>query len=135
MRKNISFLQRPENSTRSFDPQARHWNHRSAIEHYLGQKDKFSDQPTQDEARLFIRPPYSFLGVDHLLTNFHLPGSTCYAWSVHFLLLDKDGIVRLKDIYAEAIESILFLWRRDVDNLVKKLCLIIFFFNFFLFPI
>jgi len=28
------------------------------------------------ETRLFIRPPYSFRGVDRLITNFHLPRST-----------------------------------------------------------
>lgn len=33
-------------------------------------------QPTQAETQLFLRPPYRFRGVDHLLTNFHLPRST-----------------------------------------------------------
>jgi len=28
------------------------------------------------ETRIFIRPPYNFRAVDHLLTNFHLPHST-----------------------------------------------------------
>ena len=28
------------------------------------------------ETRLFIRPPYTFRAVDHLITNFHLPKST-----------------------------------------------------------
>jgi S-adenosylmethionine:tRNA ribosyltransferase-isomerase len=28
------------------------------------------------ETRIFIRPPYRFRVVDHLLTNFHLPRST-----------------------------------------------------------
>jgi S-adenosylmethionine:tRNA ribosyltransferase-isomerase len=28
------------------------------------------------ETRIFIRPPYRFHGVDHMITNFHLPRST-----------------------------------------------------------
>ena len=28
------------------------------------------------ETRIFIRPPYQFRAVDHLITNFHLPRST-----------------------------------------------------------
>jgi S-adenosylmethionine:tRNA ribosyltransferase-isomerase len=28
------------------------------------------------ETRIFIRPPYRWKAVDHLLTNFHLPRST-----------------------------------------------------------
>lgn len=75
-----------------------------AIEHYLGQKDAYPDQPTQDEAQLFIRPPYSFLGVDHLLTNFHLPGSTLLCLVGAFLTPgQEDGISRLREIYDEAI--------------------------------
>jgi S-adenosylmethionine:tRNA ribosyltransferase-isomerase len=33
-------------------------------------------QPTRRETNIFIRPPYTFRGVDHLVTNFHLPRST-----------------------------------------------------------
>ena len=32
--------------------------------------------PMQRETNLFVRPPYTFRGVDHLVTNFHLPRST-----------------------------------------------------------
>ncbi len=32
--------------------------------------------PTQRETNIFLRPPYTFRGVDHLITNFHLPRST-----------------------------------------------------------
>lgn len=31
---------------------------------------------TSGETRIFIRPPYRFRAVDHLITNFHLPRST-----------------------------------------------------------
>lgn len=31
---------------------------------------------TSGETRIFIRPPYEFKAVDHLITNFHLPRST-----------------------------------------------------------
>ncbi|HYW30695.1 MAG TPA: tRNA preQ1(34) S-adenosylmethionine ribosyltransferase-isomerase QueA [Gemmatimonas sp.] len=33
-------------------------------------------QPMSRETNLFVRPPYRFRGVDHLVTNFHLPKST-----------------------------------------------------------
>lgn len=32
--------------------------------------------PTSGDTRIFIRPPYQFRAVDHILTNFHLPHST-----------------------------------------------------------
>ena len=37
-------------------------------------------QPWQGETDLFIRPPYQFRAADALLTNFHLPKSTCWCW-------------------------------------------------------
>lgn len=33
-------------------------------------------QPFTGETNIFLRPPYQFRGVDHLITNFHLPKST-----------------------------------------------------------
>jgi S-adenosylmethionine:tRNA ribosyltransferase-isomerase len=35
-----------------------------------------SIQPFRGETNIFLRPPYTFRGVDHLITNFHLPKST-----------------------------------------------------------
>ena len=76
-----------------------------AIEHYLRKEDLSPAESTRTEAKLFIRPPYSFLGVDHLLTNFHLPGSTLLCLVGAFLLPgEKEGISRLKEVYAKAID-------------------------------
>ncbi len=33
-------------------------------------------QAFRGETNIFLRPPYEFRGVDHLITNFHLPKST-----------------------------------------------------------
>ncbi len=77
-----------------------------AIEHHLAQgEDAEPAHRTLAEANLFIRPPYSFLGVDALLTNFHLPGSTLLCLVAAFLQTDgNDGLKLLKDLYAQALE-------------------------------
>jgi S-adenosylmethionine:tRNA ribosyltransferase-isomerase len=49
--------------------------------------------------RLFIRPPFRFRVVDHLLTNFHLPRSTLLA-----LVMAFAGAELTRRGYAEAIE-------------------------------
>lgn len=78
-----------------------------AIEHHLAQGvDADPEASTLAEADLFIRPPYPFLGVDALLTNFHLPGSTLLCLVAAFLQNEgKDGLDLLKDLYAQALNN------------------------------
>lgn len=52
------------------------------------------------ETRIFIRPPYEFKAVDHLLTNFHLPRSTLL-----MLVAAFAGYEFTMGAYREAIES------------------------------
>ncbi len=52
------------------------------------------------ETRLFIRPPYEFRVVDHVLTNFHLPRSTLLA-----LVMAFAGVDLTRRAYARAIEE------------------------------
>jgi S-adenosylmethionine:tRNA ribosyltransferase-isomerase len=52
------------------------------------------------DTRIFIRPPYEFKAVDHLLTNFHLPRSTLLMLVAAFA--GYDLILRA---YREAIDS------------------------------
>ena len=77
-----------------------------AIEHHLAQgEDNEPGSPTRAEANLFIRPPYSFRGVDALLTNFHLPGSTLLCLVAAFLQTEGNvGLDLLKDLYAQALD-------------------------------
>lgn len=77
-----------------------------AIEHYLGSNDTTPNNPSRAEAQLFIRPPYEFVGIDHLLTNFHLPGSTLLCLVAAFLTPGyPDGLIKLKELYADAISK------------------------------
>lgn len=52
------------------------------------------------DTRIFIRPPYRFKGVDHLITNFHLPRSTLL-----MLVAAFAGYDLTMRAYHEAIES------------------------------
>ncbi|HZK78101.1 MAG TPA: S-adenosylmethionine:tRNA ribosyltransferase-isomerase, partial [Gemmatimonadaceae bacterium] len=51
------------------------------------------------ETRIFIRPPYRFRAVDHLITNFHLPRSTLL-----MLVAAFAGYDLTLRAYAEAIK-------------------------------
>ena len=58
------------------------------------------------QARLFLYPPAEFLGVDAMITNFHLPRSTLLCLISAFLTPGKtDGIDWMKEIYAEALSE------------------------------
>ena len=50
--------------------------------------------------RLFIRPPYDFQVVDHMVTNFHLPRSTLLA-----LVMAFAGVDLMRSAYRRAIDQ------------------------------
>jgi len=52
------------------------------------------------ETRLFIRPPYDFKIVNHLITNFHLPRSTLL-----MLVCAFGGYERVMNTYREAVKE------------------------------
>ncbi len=61
--------------------------------------DKGQVQPFEGDCDLYIYPGYTFKVVDHLITNFHLPGS-----SLLFLVSAMVGKDELFRCYAHAIE-------------------------------
>jgi S-adenosylmethionine:tRNA ribosyltransferase-isomerase len=58
------------------------------------------EAPLTGRTSLFVRPPFEFLRVDALLTNFHLPRSTLLA-----LVMAFAGADETRALYAEAIRE------------------------------
>lgn len=76
-----------------------------SIEDFLQAHRTPLPEPYVAETGIFIFPPYSFRGVDALITNFHQPRSTLLCLVAAFLTPGStDGISWLQAIYREAIE-------------------------------
>ena len=67
------------------------------LESAVGPDGSFSER--SGDTRIFIRPPYRFRAVDHLITNFHLPRSTLL-----MLVAAFAGYDLAMKAYDEAIE-------------------------------
>ena len=66
------------------------------------------------ETRIFIRPPYTFRGVDRLVTNFHLPRSTLIMLVAALRRIRSDD-ARVPGSDRRGV-SVLLLRRRDGDR-------------------
>lgn len=61
-------------------------------------------KPLIGETNLFISPPFEFKVVNHLITNFHLPGSSLMML-VDAFLASKGAKKRILELYKYAIEN------------------------------
>ena len=74
-----------------------------SIEDFLAGHGAPLGQARVSEASLFIYPPYSFRGVDALITNFHLPRSTLLMLVAAFCSPGKtDGLRMILAAYEAA---------------------------------
>ena len=57
-------------------------------------------RPFEGDTAIFITPGYRFMGIDALMTNFHLPKSTLF-----MLVSALMGLERMQQVYAHAIAT------------------------------
>ncbi|MGH7623566.1 MAG: S-adenosylmethionine:tRNA ribosyltransferase-isomerase, partial [Gemmatimonadaceae bacterium] len=69
-----------------------------ALESAVSADGRFAEM--HGETRLFVRPPYTFRGVDKLITNFHLPRST-----LMMLVAALAGYDLTMRAYREAVDA------------------------------